>query len=1047
MIRLLAIHPTAANILMLAFIVLGLAAAPNLQRDTFPLVPPALVEVRIAYSGATPAEVEAGICREIEDPIRAVDNLAELTCLARDSMAIVTAEIIEGADMSRFSDDIAAAVNGISTYPDKAEDPVVRVVDRVATVASVAITGPEDPAVLLAYADAFAERLRADPAITQVTVGGFSDREISIDVPAVTLQRFGLTIGDVATALARQSLDVPAGTMEGPGGDTSIRFLGERQTPAELASIPLTGNTGGGEVLLGDIATIRTAFTDSSQASYFNGRRAAIVAVSKTESQDALTVMAALERQVKAAQAEAPGNIQLAISQDSTSNIRERLRIVGINGLQGLALVLVAMWLFFGLRVSFWVAMGLPVSFLGAVFAMQLFGYTINMMTMVALLVAVGLVMDDAIVISENIIRRRRAGESAIDAAVNGVRQVAPGVVASFLTTVMIVGPLGLMTGSVGAALKYIPIVLVMVLVVSLIEAFFILPHHMLHSLDRDLSPGRIGRAVNGGFDWLRDRVVVPLARVTLRFRYLTLGIAAFLVMLSVAPFTGGFIKYQSFPTLESDTVEARLLLVQGSPLSRTEQRVNKVVTALEKMNEELSPAQPDGQPLVQSYTISYGTNADTPEIGPHMATVSAKLLPTGTRTTEMAEILDKWKKLTGPLPDMAAFRITDKERGAGGKPIDVRVEGLDLRALEATAKEMRQFFRSFAGVRDVTYDLQPGKPEFLISVRPSAATALGVTAQAISTQLRSAFRGDTGLQVRDDLGSLDITARLTGEDRRTAADLAAITITGSDGALVPLSAVADISESRGYASVQRIDGQRTVSVQGSIDPAVANSRELMAALRSDFLPQLRDKRPDVNVVIVGEARDTATTGGSLVRNLIIGLIGVYFILAFQFRSFIQPVVVLATIPLSLVGVMWGHMALGLQISLPSLVGLATLAGVVVNGAILLVGFIKEKHAEGAGLEEAAVEAIRDRFRAIMLTSLTTVVGLGPLLFEPSTQAQFLRPIVASLAFGLTSATVLSLFLTPALFLILNDLRLVRSAPAEPDRQELFGAESPIGGR
>ncbi len=1035
MIRLFAAHPTAANILMLAFIVLGLAAVPSLQRDTFPLVPPTLVEVRIAYPGATPAEVEAGICREVEDPIRAVDNLAELTCLARDGMAIVTAEIVEGADMGRFAGDVAAAVNGVTTYPDKAEDPVVRVVERVATVASVAVTGPDDPAVLLAYADAFAERLKADPAISQVDVGGFSGREIAIDVPAVALQRFGLTISDVAAALARQSIDMPAGTMEGPDGDTSIRFLGERRTPAELALIPVSGSASGGEVLLGDIATITTRFADPSQASWFNGKRAAIVAVNKSQTQDALRVMAALERQMAAAQAEAPGNIALAISQDSTANIRDRLRIIAVNGLEGLALVLIVMWLFFGLRVSFWVAMGLPVSFLGAVFAMQLFGYTINMMTMVALLVAVGLLMDDAIVISENIVRRRQAGEGAVAAAVNGVKQVAPGVVASFLTTVMIVGPLSFMSGNIGAVLKYIPIVLVIVLVVSLIEAFLILPHHMLHSLDRDLTPGRVGRAVNGGFDWLRDRVVVPFAGLTLRFRYLTFGIAAFLVMLSIAPFSGGLIKYQSFPTLESDTVEARLLLVQGSPLARTEQRVAKVVAALEKMNADLSPAQPGGAPLVQSTTISYGVNADTPAVGPHMATVSAKLLPAGTRATSVTEILDTWKKLTGQMPDMAAFRITDKERGAGGKPIDVRLQGPDLKALEATAREMRKFFRGFAGVRDVTYDLQPGKPEFLIAVKPAAATALGVTAQGIAAQLRSAFRGDTGLQVRDDLGGLDIVARLTGEDRRSAADLAAITISGPDGALVPLSAVADISESRGYASVQRIDGERTVSVQGSINPAVANARELMAALKRDFLPALHDKRPDVNVVIVGEAKDTATTGSSLGRNLAIGLIGVFFILAFQFRSFVQPVVVFAAIPLSLVGVMWGHMALGLPISLPSLVGLATLAGVVVNGSILLVAFIKERHAAGADLQEAAMEAIRDRFRAIVLTSLTTVVGLGPLLFEPSTQAQFLRPIVASLAFGLVSATVLSLFVTPALFLILNDLRLVRAKPAATEGQ------------
>ncbi len=1031
MIRLFAAHPTAANILMLAFLGLGLFALPTLQRDTFPLIPPSDVEVRISYPGASPAEVETGICQAVEDPIRAVENLAELSCLARDNLAIVTAEMVEGADMGRFHDDVKAAVAGVSSLPDKSDDPVTRIVERVATVASIAVTGPDDPKVLLAYADQLAERLKADPGISQATVSGFSDREISVEIEANELQRYGLTIADVASALTRNSLDMPAGTMEGEQGDASIRFIGERRNPAELATIPLTGSSAGGEVLLGDVAKITTGFSDPSQASYYNGKRAAIVTVSKTETQDALKVMAALQRVMAAAQAEAPGNIELAISQDSTSNIRDRLQIITSNGIQGLVLVLVVMWLFFGFRFSFWVAMGLPVSFLGTIFAMQVFGLTINMMTMVALLVAIGLLMDDAIVISENIIRRRQAGETAIKAAINGAGQVMPGVFASFLTTVMIVGPLSYMSGNIGAVLKYIPMVLVMTLIISLVEAFLILPNHMHHTLKGDLSPGRVSRAVNGAFDRIRDSVIVPFSGVTLRFRYLTLGMAGFLLLLSFAPFAGGFIKFQSFPTLESDTVEARLLLVQGSPLARTEQRVGKVVSALTKLDEELTPQQPNGMPLVQSYTISYGVNADAPETGPHMATVSASLLPAGVRTTEVTDIVDQWKKLTGPMPDMAAMRFTDKERGVGGKPIDIRLQGPDLSALQATAREMRKFFLGFAGVRDVTYDLQPGKPEFIITVRPTAASALGVTAQGIATQLRAAFRGDTGLVVRDALGSLDITARLDPGDRNTVADLAEIRVAGPDGALVPLSAVADITESRGYASIHRIDGQRTVSVQGSINPAVANARELMAALKKDFLPKLTDKRPDVKVTIVGEAKDTATTGSSLSRNLLIGLIGVFLILSFQFRSFIQPLAVFVAIPLGIIGVVWGHMALGMQLSLPSLVGLATLAGVVVNDSILLIAFIKERFNDGDDMIEAAQNAVRDRFRAIFLTSLTTVVGLGPLLFEQSTQAQFLRPIVASLAFGLTGATLLALFVTPAVFAILHDLGLIRRDEAE----------------
>ncbi|MDU8926332.1 efflux RND transporter permease subunit [Alisedimentitalea sp. MJ-SS2] len=1033
MIRLFAVHPTAANILMLALLILGLAALPTLQRDTFPLTPPSVVEFRVGYPGASPAEVETGICQVAEDPLRAIDNLNELSCLSRDNMAVITAEIIEGRDMTRFHNDLKAAIDGIGTFPDRADDPITRVVERVASVASVAVTGPQDPKVLLSYADTLAERLRADPAISQVSIAGFSDREIAISFDAAALERHGVSIADISPILTRNSLDMPAGSLAGRQGEASIRFLGEKRSIGDFSAIVLTASPSGASITLGEVATITEVFADPAQAAYYNGKRAAIIQVSKTAAQDALRVKAALNRILEHEQAVAPGNIELAISQDSTMNIRDRLRIIAENGVQGLILVFAVMWLFFGFRFSFWVAMGLPVSFLGTIFVMQLFGFTINMMTMVALLVAIGLLMDDAIVISENIVRRRQAGETAIEAAVNGARQVAPGVVASFLTTVMIVGPLAFMDGRIGAVLKYIPIVLVMTLIVSLIEAFLILPHHMRHSLSGNLRPNRLSRAVNAGFTALRDRVVVPLSGLSLRYRYFTLGLAGFLVLFSLAPYTGGFIKYQSFPQLESDTVEARLLLVQGSPLERTEQRVAKVVKALDKMNTELTPKQPESQPLVQSYTVTYSANADTPEVGAHMATISAKLLPAGTRNTEVTAIIDRWKKLVGPMPDMAAFRITDKERGAGGKPIDIRLQGENLDDLRTTAKEMRKFFRDFEGVRDVSFDLQPGKSEFIVTMRPSAASALGVSAQAVATELRAGFRGDTPLEVRDGLGPLDVVARLSEKNRTTLQDILGLRIPGPDGALIPLTAVADVRQGRGFAVINRVDGQRTVAVQGSINPSVANARELMMALKADYLPKLAEKRPAIAVTIMGEAEDTATTGSSLTRNMLIGLIGVYLILAFQFRSFIQPAVVVVAIPLSLVGVMWGHMALGLQISLPSLVGLATLAGVVVNDSILLAGFMKDRLAAGEDMIAAGQKAVRDRFRAIFLTSLTTVVGLGPLLFEQSTQAQFLRPIVASLAFGLTAATLLALFVTPAALAVLQDLGLIRASSGKPE--------------
>jgi multidrug efflux pump subunit AcrB len=1031
MIALFTRHATAANILMVLLIGLGVAALPTLQRDSFPEVPPSDVEVRIAYPGAAPADVEAGICLVAEDPIRSVENLAELICQARDNMAVLTAEIVEGADMTRFAADVKAAVDGVTSYPARADAPVTRIVERVSNVASIAVTGPDDPKVLFAYADQLAEFLKADGMISQATVGGFSDREIIIEISATALQRYGLTISAVNAALTRNSLDVPAGTLEGRTGDALIRFAGERKTAAELATIPLLGSELGSEVLLGDVAEITNRFADDFDATFFNGRRAAIVSVTKTSAQDALRVMSAIESRLAIARAQAPAGIDLAISQDSTSNITERLRIITTNGLQGLILVLIVMGLFFGLRFSFWVALTLPVSFLGTIFAMQLMGLTINMITMVALLVAIGLLMDDSIVISENIVRRRLAGDPPMQAALEGVAQVGPGVLASFLTTVMIVGPLGLMAGQIGAVLKFLPVVLVITLVVSLVEAFFVLPNHLAHALKGDMRPNRVNRWMNGVFDALRDKAIVPLARYALRFRYFTLGLVGCLFLLSLAPVTGGLIKFQSFPTLESDTVEARLLLPQGAPLAQTEARVQRVVAALEQINAAETPNQPDGQPLVQSVTVSYGTNADArAESGAHLATVSAKLLPAGIRTTTLTQIVNDWRRKTGPMPDMASLRFTDKDRGVGGKPIDVRLQGPDLEVLEQTARQMRSFLRAFQGVRDVAYDLRPGKPEYVVSLRPAAASALGVTAQSIATELRASFRGDTSLEVQDNLGSLDIVVRLDLSDRNAASDIGNIRVAGTGGALVPLSAVADITLTRGYGSIMRIDGMRTVSVTGSINADIANSRELMAALRADFLPELAERHPEINVVVVGEAKDTATTGASLMRNLAMGFIGVWLILAFQFRSFIQPIAVFVAIPLGVIGMMWGHLALGMQLSLPSFVGLATLAGVVVNNSILLVEFIKRHFENGDDLLEAGVLAVRDRFRAIFLTSVTTVVGLGPLLFEQSTQAQFLRPIVASLAFGLTGATFLALFITPAAYLVLHDLRLVRRRPA-----------------
>ena len=1032
MIRRFAEHPTAANLLMLAIMGLGLLALPQLQRDTFPVIPARSVEVRIVWPGALPADVENALCLPVEDALRTIPEMDEMRCEARAGAMILTADMVEGHAIDRFHDDVQQAVLTLGRLPERARTPTVRTLDRVARVGAIAVTGPMAPRDLFLYAHALRERIATDPRIASVSVNGFSDREIAIDLSAAALRRFGLTAADVADAIARQSLDLSTGRIETAEGDTTIRLAAERRRAEAFAAIPVLSASLGAEIPLGDVATIRERFAEPHVAAFHNGARAALVEITKTEAQDALRVMDALLEHLAREQAAAPEGVTLSLAQDSTTNIRDRLRILTSNGAQGLLAVFLAMWLFFGLRLSFWVALGLPVSFLGAIVAMNFMGLSINMITMVALLVAIGLLMDDAIVISENIVARSQKGDPPLQAAVAGTAEVLPGVVSSFLTTIMVVGPLALMQGQMGQVLKFMPIVLVLVLAVSLLEAFLILPHHLKGSLHRLGQRARVHRAVDAGFAALRDRAVVPLVGLALRWRYLTLGLLLAALVGSAIPLTAGWLKFQPFPTLDSDTVEARILLPQGTPLARTEAIVARIEAALAQIDGQFTPLQPEGAALVRQVTVTYGSNPDAPESGAHLATVSAALLRAEARSTTVGEIIAAWRRETGPVADVVALRFTDRDRGVGGRPIDIRLTGPDLDRLSEASRLLQRHIRRYAGLRDLSDDLRPGEPEWRIDLRPGAAGALGLTPRAVADQLRAALSGDTGIEIQDAAGAIDVTVRLSGTDRTARADLLDLPLRAGDGTAVPLSAVADLVETRGWARIQRIDGRRTVTVQGSIDPTRVNARELLAATRRDFLPELAERFPDIAIAFAGETRETATTGASLRTGLLVGLAGVYAILAIQFASFTLPVAVMVAIPLGIIGVVWGHLALGMALSMPSLVGLATLGGIVVNNAILLVTFARRGLAEGDDLDTALLGAVRDRFRAIMLTTLTTVVGLTPLLLERSTQAQFLRPIVASLAFGLGTATLLALLMVPAVMRIMADLRgAQRPEPAE----------------
>ncbi len=554
MIRYFANHPTAAHLLMVGMMLLGLATLPKLQRDTFPIIPATEVNLRIPYPGSTAADVETGICQRIEDAMDSVSGLKEVRCDARENVALITIERHQDTDMESFFSDIKTRYDSISTFPEKVEHASIEIAERVATVAGIMITAEIPPAQLKTYAEKVRLRIKRDKRIAHVSLKGFSDQDISIEISAFNLRRYSLGVADIASVLESHSIDVPAGVMNTPDKDVLVHFSGERQTIADFKNLTVHSSTAGGDIKLGDIAEIRKIFDKPEEKIIFNDKRAALLEISKTYTEDSLRVFEAVEENLKRERKMAPKGVKLEISQNVTSNIKDRLRILLENGLQGLVLVFISMWAFFSFRYSIWVTMGLPVSFLGAIFCMQILGYTINMMTMVALLVALGLIMDDAIVIAENIAASVRRGNDALEAAIEGTKQVIPGVLSSFFTTAVIVGPLAFLSGRMGAVLEYIPAVLLVTLAISLVEAFLILPAHIRHSLKHSTKskPSIIHRWVDRGFNFLRDKIFNGLINASIKLPYLTLGIVISLLLVSYAAIPAGMLKYRAFPSLET---------------------------------------------------------------------------------------------------------------------------------------------------------------------------------------------------------------------------------------------------------------------------------------------------------------------------------------------------------------------------------------------------------------------------------------------------------------------------------------------------------------
>ena len=1028
MIRYFIRHPTAANLLMLALLLAGMLTLPDIKRETFPEFTAKYISATVVYPGATPEEVEESICMRMEDAVDGLNNIEEARCSAVEGAGTMILKLDDSADTGRLLVDVQTRINAISDFPAQIEPPVVQEMDWNEPVVDVAITADTDLVDLKAYAESIKQRMKVDAGLRMISISDFSDHQLRVELNETSLRRLGLTVADVSSKLQRQNIKLPSGTVETRDKELLIRFDERKITPVTLGQTVISSSTDGGVVKLADMAKITDRFQRDNIPVKFNGQPTAILTISKNKADDALRIKDVVIKFVEEEQAQAPDGVTLTLTNDLSSLLWDRLTMMLSNGWQGILLVFAVMWLFFSLRYSFWVSAGLPVAFLGSLVVMAQMGLSINIISLVALLMAIGIMMDDAIVISESVAAHMDRGLPVDDAVVEGVKKVLPGVFSSYLTTICIFGSLLFLDGQMGSVLKVIPQVLIVVLTLSLVEAFLILPNHLSHSLKkspREKQPTKFKQRFLDRFAYFQNTTLVRGVEHVIKRRYLFMGAVLALMLASVSLVAGGALYFIGFPEIDGDQAEARIILPPGATIEQTEAVVARIIRSAEQLGQKLTLENEGGEPMIENITTLSHFNMDANESGPHLATVRLDLRSAEERTTLLNDFLNDWRADVGDLPEPVSMSFTMGEMGPSGRAIEVRVQHKDLSTLKAASLDIQQYLADFDGTSNLMDDMRRGKEEVLIRLRPGAES-YGIDGQTIASQLRANYYGQTADEIQIGPENLEVQVQMATGDVSSMNDLTNLPVILPDGSQVPLATVATLEYQRNYVRIQRINGMRTLTVIGQIDQRKASSTQINTKLRLELLPELEKKYPGIRFSFKGEVEENAKTSSSMGKGFMMGLFGVFAILSFQFRSYTEPFVVMMAIPLALIGVLWGHLLLGFSLSMPSILGFVSLAGIVVNDSILLVQYIRHHVDAGEPIHQAAVCASRDRFRAVFLTSVTTAAGLLPLLLEGSLQAQVVQPIVVSIVFGIFASTLMVLFVIPAAYAILADFGLIR---------------------
>lgn len=1026
------LHRNAANLLMGMMIVVGIFALARINTQFFPNTDIPNISVSVAWPGASAEDVEGNIVEAIEPEVRFLDGVDKVSSYSREGMAQVVIEFVGNADMQKALSDVEQAVASVTTLPEDSERPVINRQIFYETIASVAISGPFTEAALRAYAKDLRDGM-LDAGIDRVLFNGVRDPEIIVEISEADLRRLDLTVADVAARIRQVSQDMPSGTLDG-NVEKQLRSIGLATTADSLGQIELKSLQGGEKVRLKDVASIREGF-DETQPTGLRGERQAVrLDVQRSMTADILEVQETAETYLAEVRPTLPPTLKVEMFSVQAELVVDRVMLLVKNGVGGLVLVLAILFAFLNARIAFWVAIGIPIAMMATLAVMLVTGQTINMISLFALIMTVGIIVDDAIVVGEHSTTLREKGYSPPIAAYVGAKRMFGPVLAAILTTIAAFAPILLIGDVIGQMLSAMPMVVIAVMIASLIECFLVLPGHMRHALEHDvLTESRFHRWFNGHFHRFRDGRFRDLVGWAYDRRYTTVALALGALIICFGLIAGGRVGFQLFPQPESDTINANVVFAPGTPREETADALNIIDAALRRAETKLVGEEGE---LVR---ISYGTVGETGSFfsstsGDNRGTLLVELVPSELREVRTKAVIEAWRAELPPIPGVDRIALTERRGGPPGRDVDVRLTGGDPRTLKAAALEVRDYLATYQGISDIEDDLPYGKQELILEVSPRGA-ALGFTTESVGRQVRNAFEGAIAKRfARDDE---EYTVRVQLPEREQQRALEDLYLRSPDGREVPLTEAVNIREQAGFSRLRREDGERFVSITAEVDEAVYTPNEVVADLNSpDAIPAIAEKY-NLGYDFAGRAEEQAEAFADLGLGTQIALVSIYIILAWVFASYVRPIVVMAIIPFGLVGAVIGHLVMGFDLTLLSLVALLGLSGILVNDSIILVAQIDSRLDDGEEMRDAVVGGVQDRLRAVALTSLTTIGGLLPLLFETSLQAQFLLPMAITLAWGLATATFLVLLVVPAILGIQEDMRSKSGRKRSPRRISL----------